>query len=210
MKIKVMFLILCFSFCFANSKDVFASSDQQIDLLLKSEVDIVQVKDIIMQMNPELEITVIPEINLLRISASKDMDIERIFSNDIVKDSIEDSGKLNPIIVEDIGIKNTIIDGALSETRANMSAVEFFDKMAWHVDIITNNRKAIEISNGNGTNIALIDSGVDETHPILENKLNFDNAKSFIEGEEIKDISDRKAILFLMELVCHQQKYLLV
>lgn len=90
MKIKVMFLILCFSFCFANSKDVFASSDQQIDLLLKSEVDIVQVKDIIMQMNPELEITVIPEINLLRISASKDMDIERIFSNDIVKDSIED------------------------------------------------------------------------------------------------------------------------
>ena len=191
MKIKVMFLILCFSFCFANSKDVFASSDQQIDLLLKSEVDIVQVKDIIMQMNPELEITVIPEINLLRISASKDMDIERIFSNDIVKDSIEDSGKLNPIIVEDIGIKNTIIDGALSETRANMSAVEFFDKMAWHVDIITNNRKAIEISNGNGTNIALIDSGVDETHPILENKLNFDNAKSFIEGEEIKDISDR-------------------
>lgn len=67
-------------------------------MLLKSEVDIVQVKDIIMQMNPELEITVIPEINLLRISASKDMDIERIFSNDIVKDSIEDSGKLNPII----------------------------------------------------------------------------------------------------------------
>lgn len=30
MKIKVMFLILCFSFCFANSKDVFASSDQQL------------------------------------------------------------------------------------------------------------------------------------------------------------------------------------
>lgn len=189
-KIKAMFLLFCLCFCLTNSKIVFASNNQQIDLLLKPEADIVQTRDIIKRITPELEIMVIPEINLLRISASKVGDIEGILNVDLVKDSVESVGKLNQIILEEDGIANADIIGVLNEQRADISAVELFDKMAWHVDEITNNnRMTIEISNGGSINIALIDSGVDGTHPILENKINFDNAKSFVEGEEIKDIN---------------------
>ena len=187
MKIKVLFVLFCLSFCFVNSKIVFASSNQQMDLLLKFEADIVQIEDTIKQMNPELEITVISEINLLRISASENVDIERILNSDIVKGAVESWGELNQIVVEEDDIENADIAGFTNERRAKMSAIEFFDMMAWHVDEITNNRKSIEISNGEGISIALIDSGVDATHPILENKINLDKAQSFIEGEEIND-----------------------
>ena len=88
--------------------------------------------------------------------------------------------KLNPLGTVSLNKLNVDVPKKL---RARMTDEEMFDAMAWHVDEITNNRKSLDITKGKGVKIALIDSGVDISHPVLAGKINMQDSYSYVTNE---------------------------
>ncbi len=165
----------------------------QRDLLLKNKEMINEIKGSIEETDSRIEIAVIEEIGLMRLTYPSEIDIDCILQNEHIAENIEESGKL-PDIEQVMPSLQSIDAGPMPEDqleryhRSRMSEEELFYENAWHVDSITNNGLSLEQATGEGVRIALIDSGVDVDHPILSGKIDLEDAVSFVsEDESIAD-----------------------
>lgn len=183
-------LIIVFGF----SKNALAQDiGDKMDLLLDLKVDLEKVEDIIYTINPKSIITILPEIALIRIENVSEEKKMEILNNDYIVNHVTKSGTLADFEVCDPVIKNLTKNNSniaffRGNLAKNLTDEELFDALSWHVDRVTNNRESLKISRGKNVDIALLDSGVDTTHPALQGKINLDKAKSYvIDDESLED-----------------------
>lgn len=167
-------------------------NDKEIDLLLDENVSIGKVVDAIKQVNPDIKITEYEEVSLLHLKLPEDVSKEDIVSDNVVKSNVELVGNIPDINIGrmDLGstYSGTSVRGkAKTYSRKTISDEDIFDLMGWHVDEVTEERRSLKISTGEGVKIALIDSGVDYNHPVLAGSINLTNAQSFITGDSSID-----------------------
>jgi len=159
------------------------------DLLLKNKEMINEIKELIENIDSRIEVAIIEEIGLMRLTYPSEVDMDCILQNERIAENIEESGIL-PNIELVMPSLQTIDASAMPEgqleryNRSRMSNEELFYANAWHVDSITNNGLSLEKATGEGVRIALIDSGIDPNHPILSGKIDLEDAVSFISEDE--------------------------
>lgn len=174
--------------------EVSASENEgKMDLLLDSTVDLEQVKTEILEINPDSEVIIIPEIYLIRIEGVNEKEKAKITNNDYIHRFIIEQGTLpsfevDQYVAKDLSESNSNIQIYNNIDLNRMTEIEFFEKMGWHIDKVTNNRESLELSQGENVSIALIDSGIDTTHPVLQEQINVDKGKSYVEGDA--DVTD--------------------
>lgn len=163
-------------------------NDKEIDLLLDENVSIQEVTDAIKEIDPDIQITEYTEVSLLHLELPKAVSTDDIVANEVVKSEVELVGYIPDIEIgrTDLGATysgEVVIGEYQAYRRQRMSDEVLFDLMGWHVDEVTEERRSLEISTGEGVKIALIDSGVDYNHPVLAGSINLTNAQSFITGD---------------------------
>lgn len=182
-------MAMCFVFFQTNS--VYASEDNQtVDILAKTGVE--KIEHFIKEYAPQAEVYSIPEIDLLRVNNIDKKWLEKLMDSSEISEQIQYVGHLAILKQEPLLLKQEEKENfEKNEKKFNKSLIsdsEMFDKMAWHIDLITNDRESLQKATGENVNIAIIDSGIDKDHPILEGKINLDKALSYVDGSEnIKD-----------------------
>jgi len=163
-----------------------ASEDEkEIDLLLDENANIQEVSDSIKEIDSDIQITEYAEVSLLHLELPEAVSIDDIVADKVVKNEVELSGNVLDIELGRIDLGSTyseevVLDEYQAHRRQRMSNEMLFDLMGWHVDEVTEERRSLEISAGEGVKIALIDSGVDYNHPVLAGSIDLTNAQSFI------------------------------
>lgn len=186
---KILGIVTMIMVLYLTTVDVSASEKNgNIDLLLDSTVDLEQVKTEVLEINPDSEVILIPEIYLIRIEGINEEETEEITNNDYINSFIIEQGTLasfevDQYIAKDLAESNSNIQTYNNVQRNTISELEIFDAMGWHIDKVTNNRASLNLSQGENVSIALIDSGIDTTHPVLQGQINTDKAKSYVEGD---------------------------
>jgi subtilisin family serine protease len=191
-KIKVCTMLVACLLVATPNFDMFvvkaAEDDKEIDLLLDENANILDVTDAIKDINPDIQITKYTEVSLLHLELPKAVSKDDIVANKDVKSEIELVGNIPDIEIgrRDLGATYSgegIIGGHQTYSTQRMSDETIFDLMGWHVNEVTEERRSLEISTGEGVKIALIDSGVDYNHPVLAGSINLTNAQSFVTGD---------------------------
>lgn len=161
--------------------------ESNLDLILNSGYTIEQFERAVNLISPDIVLSSIPEVELIHVELPVSIDKEGFLNHVDIQPFIYAQGKMpdisapqNPLNSVDINDTNL---STYSRTRTQMTNEEMFDSMAWHVDEITNNRLSLDIADGDETRIALIDSGVDTEHPILEGKINSEDSRSYVTDE---------------------------
>lgn len=159
----------------------------KLTLLLNETADLEEVKSVLYGMNPSFLLVCIEEINLVNIESEEGIDEKEIMSNSIIRSATSDYGKLveveqEGIILTDVCPDSTqmSLDTIEEEIDTDNDNIELLHSLAWNIDDVTETKESLEVSTGNGIEIALIDSGVDYLHPLLVGKINLNDAKSYI------------------------------
>ena len=167
-----------------------AKAQNGLTLLLNENADLLEVKSILKGINSSFVLTCIEEINLIYIESEEEIKEDEIMSNRIIYQATLEYGELagieqEGITLTDIQVDNTAIslESIEEEIDSDIENIELLSLMAWHIDDVTDERNSLEISTGNGIEIALIDSGIDYLHPLLVDKVNMRDAKSYIPEE---------------------------
>ncbi|WP_458459176.1 cellulose binding domain-containing protein, partial [Pseudobutyrivibrio sp.] len=104
-----------------------------------------------------------------------------------IRENIEVTGELPKLEEPKLQIDKKMLSHMTPEseelTEESDIESELFELLAWHVDEVTDGGKSLEKTKGKGVKIALIDSGVDTNHPVLEGKINLGKGKSYVEGD---------------------------
>jgi len=190
-KLKLLGIFICvICFCFGLTVlSVNASDDSdkksELTLLLNEAADIAEVESVLYEMNPSFSITSLEEINLINIKSEEYINEKEIMSNQVIRTATSDYGNLADIEQEGITLTDICTDSEamfLEKTEIDSDAdnIELLNSLAWHIDDVTDLKKSLDISTGEGVEIALIDSGVDYLHPLLVDKINLTDAKSYI------------------------------
>lgn len=174
-----------------NKDELRFTSDQDeensLDLILNEGYTIEQFEQIVGSLYPEITLSSVPEVMLIHLVLPSSLDKDSFLNNTEIKPFIYAQGELPDISIPQNPLSaislNEIDMAGYSLYRARMTNEEIFDAMAWHVDEITNNRMSLNIAQGDGTKIAIIDSGVDVNHPILVGKINSEDSRSYVTGE---------------------------
>lgn len=164
----------------------------EIDLLLGEKYSFKDFEHVVKKLYPEVTLNLIDEIRLIHVELPAYVGIEDFIYNDDIEPFIEAHGKLPELSVPQSPLANIDIDKLagtrIDQRQKRLSNEELFDTLAWHVDEITNNRKSLDISKGEGTQIAIIDSGVDINHPFLKDRINIEKSQSYVtEDSSIND-----------------------
>lgn len=163
-------------------------SERELDVVLNDECTIEQFMHVMDSISVEIKIiSSIPEISFLHLSVPDSLTEEEIKNNNEVQSLVYAFGNLPQIDSPKNPINNaTLSDATLGQYRfsSRMTNEEMFYNMAWHVNEVTNDGKSLEIAKGNGSSIAIIDSGIDITHPILQGKVNISESKSFVNDDD--------------------------
>ena len=159
-----------------------ADVDSEIDLLLYEDSDIKEVVEEIKEISPDILITEYGELSLLHLELSDKISTEDVITNETVNDKIELAGNMPDIELGKIDLGATysgepVINGLQDNKKLRMTEEGLFDLLAWHVDEVTEERRSFEISTGKDVRIALIDSGVDYSHPLLVENIDLKNAR---------------------------------
>ncbi len=187
---KFLGIVAMMMVLYLATTDVSASEkNENMDLLLNSTVDLKQVKTEIKEINPDSEIILIPEIYLVRVEGVNAKEKEAIINNEYINSFIIEQGilpsfEVDQYIPKGLSESNSNIQTYNTILKNRMSELELFEAMGWHIDTVTNNRESLNLSQGENVSIALIDSGIDTTHPVLQGQINADKAKSYVVGDE--------------------------
>lgn len=194
-----LFIILTLCLLLARASfDIFeveAFNDKEIDLLLYDNANIQEVIDTIKEIDSDIQITEYAEVSLLHLELPETVSINDIVTDKVVKNGVELIGNIANIESDrmDLGAtysEDVVLGEYQTYKRQTTSEEVLFDLMGWHVDEVTEERRSLEISTGEGVKIALIDSGVDYNHPVLEDSIDLTNAQSFITGDtSVADIN---------------------
>lgn len=164
-----------------------SDEESNLDLILNSAYTIDQFEKVVNHISPDIVLSSIPEVELIHVELPASMDKESFLNHVDIQPFIYAQGKMPDISAPQNPLSNVNINDAnfstYSRTRSQMTDEEMFDAMAWHVDEITNNRLSLDIAKGTGIKIAVIDSGVDTEHPILNGKINGEYSRSYVTDE---------------------------
>lgn len=174
----------------SESKEQFDSrsdAESNLDLILNSGYTIEQFERVVNHISPDIVLSSIPEVKLIHVELPTSIDKESFLNYVDIQPFIYAQGKMPDMSVPQNPLSSVNINDSnfstYSRTRTQMTNEEMFDAMAWHVDEITNNRLSLDIADGDETRIALIDSGVDIEHPILEGRINSEDSRSYVTNE---------------------------
>lgn len=163
------------------------NEENSLDLILNTGYTIEEFERVVSSISTEIKLSSISEIELVHLVLPASMDKESFLNHDEIRPFIYAQGELPDISIPQEPINNFNLNESslpeYSQYRSQMTDEEMFDAMAWHVDEITNNRMSLNIAQGNGTKIAVIDSGVDTEHPILAGKINSSDSRSYVTEE---------------------------
>lgn len=190
-KIKVVFAVLAALFIgngVFNAPAIEAAGvdDGIVDVLLDEKADLNKVRTTIEKMDADIKVTKVEEINLLRIVYPESISIEDIVKNEEIENCIEVYGNMPSFKSVTVDVGKDYKDKIYAEGDAlrEFSLEDYlFDALSWHVDEVTNEGKSFDLATGKGVRIALVDSGVDYSHPFLKGKISFDKAKSYVTGD---------------------------
>ena len=183
-----LFLFLLVVICCKINTYATDLNSECINVLVKDFSNTELVKKELEAADKSVDIEEIAEIGLLKINFPSDKIIEEIKTNR----NIAMAGEIADVIVEDKRIieENPHLDKVLMPPIPNSisenaedndsSLLEYFN---WYKDIMTENEKALNVSKGEGIHIGIIDSGIDQSHPLLDDKLDLTKAKSFTEDK---------------------------
>lgn len=179
LSLLVVFLILSISIVQVNAEE------DALNILVKEESDIEAVKKELHSIDNRIEFSEIPEIKLLKARKISKKVKEKIETSQ----DIESFGQMPDIFIEDNRL--TSIESGLENIQNIEQAVnkkssdnfEILDQLAWYKDVMTSNGSSLDISDGKGVKIGLIDSGIDIHHPIFSSALDIANGKSFVDGD---------------------------
>lgn len=157
------------------------------EVLLDKQYSIEQFEQTVTNLYPGVVLSAVEEIMLIHIELPESVEKEEFLNNKEIREFIYVQGELPDISIPlnplgTVSLNKLNVD-VLKKLRARMTDEEMFDAMAWHVDEITNNRKSLDITKGKGVKIALIDSGVDISHPVLAGKINMQDSYSYVTNE---------------------------
>lgn len=157
------------------------------EVLLDKQYSIEQFEQTVTNLYPGVVLSAVEEIMLIHIELPESVEKEEFLNNKEIREFIYAQGELPDISIPlnplgTVSLNKLNVD-VLKKLRARMTDEEMFDAMAWHVDEITNNRKSLDITKGKGVKIALIDSGVDISHPVLAGKINMQDSYSYVTNE---------------------------
>lgn len=188
MKINRLLMIMIAVFFFASLKAE-AAGENTLDLLLKEDADIGKVQEDIMAINEGIQIQLYEEINLVHLVCPESLQVEKVVRDENMKGKIEASGEL-PKFEETDGlpdydaVSNIVPEGEGIGTEDDVGH-RLFELLAWHADEVTENGQSLKLARGKGVKIALIDSGVDKSHPVLLGKIDDVNGKSYVSGDDL-------------------------
>ena len=171
-----------------------ASKEQTFDILLKEDSDIEQVCEDILEKDEKIKIQKYEDINLLHIIYPETLQLEDIIQDKCIGDEIAVAGEMPKLEEPEPVMDESMLSGITPESEElsgeRDSGDDLFDRLAWHVDEVTDDRKSMKLSTGKGVRVALIDSGVDADHPALAGKINTAAGKSYVEGDDsLKDFN---------------------
>lgn len=202
-KSKLYFGVFLFIFvifaCFSNNSVKAAENLKQQDILLKDSKQTSTVVSYLEGISPDIEVFAMEKIGLLRVNYPVDIDLKEAIEKSDISKEISMCGNLlsmeqKPVTLRDSDINN--IQKHIPKFYAQnerlsddpLSAEDLFYLNAWHVNEITNNGASLEKANGENVKVAVIDSGIDIGHPILREKINLQNATSYIpEDNSVQD-----------------------
>lgn len=161
--------------------------EDSFEVLLDKQYSIEQFEQTVTNLYPGVVLSAVEEIMLIHIELPESVEKEEFLNNKEIREFIYAQGELPDISIPlnplgTVSLNKLNVD-VLKNLRARMTDEEMFDAMAWHVDEITNNRKSLDITKGKGVKIALIDSGVDISHPVLAGKINMQDSYSYVTNE---------------------------
>ncbi|UJS29010.1 S8 family serine peptidase (plasmid) [Macrococcoides canis] len=164
---KLILLIFIINLFFFSSEKVDAATT---DILVGSNEDLRKIEEQVKNIDKDASIKSIPEIKLIRVESS----INNI-EDFINQDNVNSIGKLNKTEVEDIKLK--IDKNAIALNKENIT---------WPHDMLINSNS--KIKKGKGVKIGIIDTGIDQTHPLFKNRINFNNSKNYTSNtNDLKD-----------------------
>lgn len=174
-------------FCSFSLK-VEAAEEKTLDLLLKEDADIEQVRKDILEKNENIQIQIYEDINLVHLIYPETLQVEEIIQEECIQEKIEIKGELpkleeTKLLIEENMVSNITTESENLSSESNVG-LNLFNMLAWHVNEVTENGQSLELARGNGVKIALIDSGVDTTHPVLAGKIDIVNGKSYVTGDD--------------------------
>lgn len=181
-----------------NEQSVFAEENEtyetttitELTILLDQNADIEDVLTVLYEINPSFTVMTIQEIGLVHISSEEAFDMYMVLNDETIRAVSDNYGQMAELEQEAVELKDIYSDGQpilmddiRTETNAASEESELLESLSWHVSTVTENKASLSISTGSGVEIALIDSGVDITHPILADKISLKTAKSYVTGE---------------------------
>ena len=164
------------------------NKEETMDILLKENADIEKVTEEIAKQDEKIQIEVYEEINLLHLVYPESIDMEEIVQDESIRDEIAVTGELPELEDPQDDLREVDVSDITPEseemTDEGDDEYDLFDLLAWHLDEVTEDRKSLEYATGRGVRVALIDSGVDTSHPVLAGKLDLERGKSYVDDDD--------------------------
>lgn len=139
----------------------------EFDLILKESADLDEFIQCVYEISEEISISLIEEIGLIHVKLPSRMTKEEFLNASSIQPYVELYGEMPDMEMPQAPLNaidfNTTIGRIIPRTRS--VETDLFDTMAWHVDEVTSDGESLQISQGDGIKIAIIDSGIDYNHP---------------------------------------------
>ena len=172
---------------FQISAKAAGEKEQTIDVLLKENANIKEVKENILRKDKNIEVDVYEEINLMHLVYPETVDVDKIIQDKSIHDQIEVAGDLPKLEGAEEPVDKpgeSDISSESTEELMKVLADDPYNKQNWHVDEVTEDEKSFEYTTGKNVRIAHIDSGVDPDHPVFSGKLDLKHAKSYVKDDD--------------------------
>lgn len=185
-KLLVSFL-LGFTILFSPVDIKFANEVQEeksVDILLTEAAPVEELQQQVLENDPTAEFSWLAEIQLLRVYYSLDELPETIETAN--NEAVEQIGQLGDMLPEAVFLKEqaNYQSAMLPESLSPLTPEgELLQELSWNVARVTDNRASLDISQGTGVRIGLIDSGVDVVHPELVDNIDLTYARSYVTDE---------------------------
>lgn len=142
-----------------------------------------KINEFLEQLNIKDEkVTIIREIGLIYIESNKNnVDLKKELTpyRKKIENYISVEGELPKLEVtlDKPNVNN--VNEKIPDTKNPPLTSPMFKPFNFYLEDVTNNYQSYFINKGEHTTIALIDSGIDQTHPLLKNNINFKKGKNY-------------------------------
>ncbi len=181
-------LLIIFCDGFSITVEAAWNREKTMDILLKENADIDKVREEIEEQDKKIRIEACEDINLLHLIYPESVDMEEIIQDESIRRQIAVTGDLPKIEDPKVDLGDVDVSDITPEseemTDESIDDCELFDLLAWHLDEVTDDRKSLKYTTGKGVRIALIDSGVDTSHPVLAGKIDLKRGKSYVDDDD--------------------------